>query len=164
MEIRSDKPRTGNLPKEKLKHLTSLPSAFPVRNHQASSFGSTVNITALHPRVTKPQPQISIEQLYPGRLWPSNDSRKGPVAQISDRGTRALVVVKEGTGVNTARTPDTETNVEGMKIDNGFSDLSNDYTIQEFEFEKGNNYPSVKRRLVKKLFFGEKHFQLIPRF
>ena len=33
--------------------------------------------------------------------------------------------------------PDTETKVEGMKIDNEFSDLSNDYTIQESEFEKG---------------------------
>ena len=38
-----------------------------------------------------------------------------------------------------------------MKIDNEFSDLSNDYTIQEFEFEKGNNYPSVKGRLKKNL-------------
>ena len=41
-------------------------------------------------------------------------------------------VAKEGTGANTARTPDTETKVEGMKIDNKFSDLSNDYTNQEF--------------------------------
>ena len=70
---------------------------------------------------------------------------------MSDRGTRALVVAKEGTSANTARIPDTETEVEGMKIDNAFSDLSNDYTIQEFEFEKGNNYPSVKGRLKKKL-------------
>ena len=31
--------------------------------------------------------------------------------------------------------------------------LSNDYTIQEFEFEKGNNYPSVKGRLKKNLIF-----------
>ena len=45
------------------------------------------------------------------------------VAPMSDRGTRALVVAKEGTGANTARTPDTETKVEGMKIDNEFSDL-----------------------------------------
>ena len=37
-----------------------------------------------------------------------------------------------------------------MKIDNEFSD---DYTIQEFEFEKGNSYPSVKRRIKKKLIF-----------
>ena len=72
---------------------------------------------------------------------------------MSDRGTRASVVVKEGTGANTARTPDTETKVEGMKIDNEFSDLSNDYTIQEFEFEKGNNYPSAKARLKKNLIF-----------
>ena len=40
-----------------------------------------------------------------------------------------------------------------MKIDNEFSDLSNLYTIQEFEFEKGNNYPPVKGRLKKDLIF-----------
>ena len=40
-----------------------------------------------------------------------------------------------------------------MKIDSEFSDLSNHYTIQEFEFEKGNNYPSVKGRLKKDLIF-----------
>ena len=40
-----------------------------------------------------------------------------------------------------------------MKIDNEFSDLSNHYTIQEFEFEKGNNYPPVKGRLKKDLIF-----------
>ena len=51
---------------------------------------------------------------------------------MSDRRTCASVVVKEGTGANTTRTPDTETKVEGMKIDNEFSDLSNVYTIQEF--------------------------------
>ena len=66
------------------------------------------------------------------------DARNGAVAQMSDRGTRALVVVKEGTGANTARTWDPETKVKGMKIDNEFSDLSNDSTIQEFEFEKGH--------------------------
>ena len=43
-----------------------------------------------------------------------------------------------------------------MKIDNKLSYLSNDYTIQEFEFEKGNNYPSVKRRLKKNLIFWHK--------
>ena len=69
---------------------------------------------------------------------------------MSDWGTRALFVAKEGTGANTAWSPDTETKVKGMKIDNEFSD---DYTIQEFEFEKGNSYPSVKRRLKKKLIF-----------
>ena len=37
---------------------------------------------------------------------------------MSDRGTRAFVVRKEGSDANTARTPDTETKVEGMKIDN----------------------------------------------
>ena len=53
---------------------------------------------------------------------------------MSDRRIRALVVVKEGTGANTTRTSDTET--KSMKIDNEFSDLSNGYTIQEFEFKK----------------------------
>ena len=32
-KIQSDKPKTGNLPKGKLKHLTNLPFSFPVRNH-----------------------------------------------------------------------------------------------------------------------------------
>ena len=63
-----------------------------------------------------------------------------------------MVVVREGTGTNTARTLDKETKVEGMKIDIEFSDLSNDYTSQESEFEKSNNYPSVKGRLKKKIF------------
>ena len=58
------------------------------------------------------------------------DAPNGSVAQISDRGTRASVVVKEDTGANTARTPGKETKVESMKIDNEYSDLSNDYTIQ----------------------------------
>ena len=95
--------RTGHLLKGKLKHLTNLPFGFPVRNHQASSFGSTVNIMVSHPRVYE--------------------------------------------------TSDTETKVEGMQIDNEFSGLSNDYTIQESEFEKGNYYPSVTRKLKKNLIF-----------
>ena len=77
---------------------------------------------------------------------------------MSDRGTRASAAVKEGTGANTAQTPGTETKAEGMKIDNWFSDLSNDYTIQEFEFEKGNNYPSVKGRFKKNLIFWQETF------
>ena len=64
---------------------------------------------------------------------------------------RALVLVKEGTGANTAQNPDIETKVEGMKIDNEFSDLSEDQNIQKFEFEKDNNYPSVKGRFKKNL-------------
>ena len=59
--------------------------------------------------------------------------------------------MKEGTGTNTAQTLDQETNVEGMKIDIEFSDLINDYTSQKSEFEKGNNYPSVKGRLKKNI-------------
>ena len=57
------------------------------------------------------------------------DARNGPIAQISDRGTRALVVAKEGTDANTGRTK-----LEGMKIDNEFSDL-----------KKGNNYPYFEK-------------------
>ena len=57
------------------------------------------------------------------------DARNGPIAQISDRGTRALVVVKEDTNANTGRTK-----LEGMKIDNEFSDL-----------KKGNNYPYFEK-------------------
>ena len=45
------------------------------------------------------------------------------------RGTRASVVVKESTSANTAQTPDTETKVEGIIIDNEFFDPSNDYTL-----------------------------------
>ena len=68
---------------------------------------------------------------------------------------RALVLVKEGTGANTAQNPDIETKVEGMKIDNEFSDLSEDQNIQKFEFEKDNNYPSVKGRFKKNLIFWQ---------
>ena len=110
-----------------------------------------VNITASHPRVN----EISTLDFHRAVLprTATIDAHNGPVAQMSDPETRASVVVKEGTGENTARTPDTETKVEGMKIDNKFSDLSNAYTIQEFEFEKGINYPSVKGRLKKNLIF-----------
>ena len=45
-----------------------------------------------------------------------------------------------------------------MKIDNELSDLSEDYNIQEFEFEKGNNYPSVKGTLKKYLIFWQEVF------
>ena len=110
-----------------------------------------VNITALHSRVNKVSALDFHQTALPRTA--TIDSHNGPVAQMSDRGTRASVAVKEGTGANTARTPDTETKVEGMKIDNEFSDLSNDYTIQKFEFEKGINYPSVKGRLKKNLIF-----------
>ena len=83
------------------------------------------------------------------------DASNGPVASTSDRWTRALVVAKEGTGANTARNPDTETKLEGMKINNQLSDLSEDYNIQELELEKGNNYPSVKGRFKKNLIFWQ---------
>ena len=151
MERRSGKRKTGHLPKGNLKHVTSLPFAFPVRNHQASSFGSMVNITASHLRVN----EISTSDFHRAVLprTATINAHNGPVAQMSDREQRTSIVVKEGTGANTARTPDTETKVEHMKIDNEFSDLSNDYTIQEFEFEKDINYPSLKGRLKKNLIF-----------
>ena len=46
------------------------------------------------------------------------DLCSGPVAPVSDTGTRDLVLAKEGTGGNTALTPGTETKVEGMTINN----------------------------------------------
>ena len=110
-----------------------------------------VNITASHPRANEISTLDFHRTVLPGTA--TIDGHNGPVAQMSDRGTRASVAVKEGSGANTARTPDTETRVEGMKIDNEFSDLSNDYTIQKFEFAKGINYPSVKGRLKKNVIF-----------
>ena len=110
-----------------------------------------MNITVSHPPVNEILNSDFHRTVLPRTA--TIDARNSPAAQMSDRGTRTLVVVKEGTGTNTARTLDTETKVEGMKIDNEFSDLSNDYTIQEFELEKGNNYPSVKGRLQKNLIF-----------
>ena len=67
-----------------------------------------MNITASHPRVN----EISTLDFHRGVLprTATIDAHNVPVAQISDRGTRVSVVVKEGTGANTARTPDTETN------------------------------------------------------
>ena len=44
-------------------------------------------------------------------------------------------MAKEDTGAITAPTLDTKTKVEGVKIDNEFSDLSMDYTNQEFDFD-----------------------------
>ena len=111
MVRRTEKPRKGHLPKGKLKHLTNLPFAFPVRNHQANSFGSTVNITVSHPQVNKTTTSDFHRAVLP--MTATIDARNGPVAQMSDRGTRALVVVKERTGANTTRTPDSENKVEG---------------------------------------------------
>ena len=105
MERRSDKPRTGYLPNGELKNLIYLPFVFPVRNHQASSFGSMVNITASHLRVS----EISTSDFHPTifHRMAAFDARNGPVAQMPHRETRALVVAKEPTGANTAQTPDT---------------------------------------------------------
>ena len=61
--------------------------------------------------------------------------------------------MKEGTGPITVPTPDTETKLEGMNIYKEFSDLSMNYTTYQFEFERGNNCPSIKRKFKKKLIF-----------
>ena len=89
-----------------------------------------MNITTSTPRVNETLASDFHRTVLPRTA--TIDAHNNPVAEMSDLGTRVLVVVKEGTGANTARTPDTETKVEGMKIDNEFSDLSNAYTIQEF--------------------------------
>ena len=89
---------------------------FPVRYLQANSFRSMVNITASHPRVNETSTSDFHRTISPRAT--TFDTNNGPVAPMSDRGTRAFVVTKEGSGANTARTPDTETKVEGMKIDN----------------------------------------------
>ena len=149
-QFRIDGKNNGFTPPSQ-RNFNYLPFAFPVRNHQARSFGSMVKIMASHPRVNEISTLDFHRTVLPRTA--TIDAHNGPVAEMSDRGTRASFAVKEGTGANTARTPDTETKVEGMKIDNEFSDLSNDYTIQKFEFEKGINYPSVKGRLKKNLIF-----------
>ena len=116
MERRSDKPRPRHLPKRKVKNLTNIPFAFQISDSQCR--------VPIH-GFTPPGQQTSTSDFHQTILprMATFDSRNGSVAPMSDRGTRALVVAKEGTGANTARTPDTETKVEGMKIDNEFSDL-----------------------------------------
>ena len=106
---RSDKPRTGQLLNRKVKNLTNLPFALPVRDHQASSFKLTVNITASHPRVNKTSTDFH-RTVLPRTA--SFDARNGSVAPMSNRRTCALIEVKENTGANTARTPNTETKVK----------------------------------------------------
>lgn len=69
------------------------------------------------------------------------DVCNSPVAPISHWGTHGLVVAKERTVANTLQTPDTKTKVEDVDIDDEFSDLSMNYTTQEFEFQKDDNYP-----------------------
>ena len=63
-------------------------------------------------------------------------------------------MAKEGTDANTDQLK-TEKLKEIVKTYNEFSDLSVDYTIQEFEFEKANNQLSVKERLQKYLIFQQ---------
>ena len=160
MEKRSDKLRTGHLRNKKIKSLTNLSFAFPVRYQQPSSFGLTVNITASHPQVNETSTS-DFHQTTSHRTI-TFDGRNGTVASMSDQGTRVLFVAKEGTGANTARTLDTETKVKGIQIDNEFSNLNEDYNVQGFEFERGNNYPSVKGRVKKNLIFWQETLSANP--
>ena len=112
-----------------------------------------VKITASHSRINETSTSDFHQVTSPRTAI--FDARSDPAAPMWEQGTRALVVAKEGTGANTAPTLDTETKIEGLKIDNESSNLSMVYTIQEFEFEKGNNYPSVKVRLKKVLIFWQ---------
>ena len=77
-----------------------------IRDHQASSFRLTVNITASHPRINRTATS-DFHQITSSRTA-SFDSRNGPVAPISDWGTRVSVLTKDGTGANSTRTPNTE--------------------------------------------------------
>ena len=116
----------------KRKTETSTKLTLGVSNQKPSCqwFQITLNITASHHPVNETSTLDFHLTILPRTA--TFDLHNGPVAQMLDRGTRALVVAKEKTSINTARTPDTETKVEGIKIDNELSDLSNDYTIQEF--------------------------------
>ena len=120
------KPRTGNAENEEVKNLNKPTVCFP--NQRPS--GQHFLIDSEQNGFTSPN-QRNFNFRFPpnsfvqdGRFWRCN----GPVDSISDRGTSALVVAKEGTGANTKPISDTETKVEGMKIDNEFCDLSMDYT------------------------------------
>ena len=64
------------LTKRKSKNLTNLPFALPVRNHQASSFGSTVNITASHPRVNETSNLDFHQIILPRRLLSTHTTTK----------------------------------------------------------------------------------------
>ena len=130
MKRRSDKPRTGHLPKRKTETYTKLTRGVPNQKPSCQQFQTTVNITASHHPVNETSTLDFHLTILPRTA--TFDLHNGPVAQMSDRGTRTFVVAKEETGTNTARTPDTETKVEGIKTDNELSDLSNDYAIQEF--------------------------------
>ena len=112
MEKRLDKSTTGHLPNRKVKSLTNLHFAFPVRDQQARSFGSTINLAALQPRINETLTSDFHQTTSPRTA--TFDVRNGPVTSMSDRGTGALVVAKEGTVANTVRTTDTETKVEDV--------------------------------------------------
>ena len=78
----------------KAKILTNLLFVVLVWDHQASIFGSTENKTASQPRINKTLASDFHKVTFPSMA--SFDACIGPVAPISDRGTRTLVVAKEG--------------------------------------------------------------------
>ena len=55
---------------------------------------------------------------------------------MSDWGTRAFVVAKEGTGANIARTPETETKAEGIYLFSSFLVL---FTVDKFTIKNRYN-------------------------
>ena len=88
-ERRLDKSRTGHLPNGKVKSLTNLPLTLPVRDNQASSFGSTVNIIASHLRVNETSTsdfyRISLPSMATSSMATSGVCN-GAVAPILGRG------------------------------------------------------------------------------
>ena len=95
---------------EKVKSLTNLPFAFPVRDHQASCFRSMANIMVSHLWINKTSTSDFHQITSPRTI--TFDVCNDPVAPIPSQRAGASVVAKEGTGVNTHPTPDTETTVE----------------------------------------------------
>ena len=87
-----------------------------------------MKIMASHPRINETLTSDFHHIASPGMA--TFDACNGPVATISNLGTRDLVAAKESTDENTVPILDTDTNVEGVKIDNEFSDLSMDCTTQ----------------------------------
>ena len=59
-----------------------------------------MNITASNPRANETSVSDFHRTILPRTT--TLDARNDPVAPVSDRGTRALVVVKESTGASTA--------------------------------------------------------------
>ena len=70
---------------------------------------------AVHQASSHPQINVTSASDFRQTVSPRTatfHARNGPVAPVSDQGTRPSVVAKEGTGGNTAPTPDTESKVD----------------------------------------------------